>query len=339
MNGFERIMTAMRLGQPDRVPISEFLIDRKVYRHFFPDAESQMELEIAWDMDAVGCGAEFFVTEEINKNEFVDEWGVRYKRNEEHVAHPVKGCIFNREDLKKYTPPDPEHPGRLGRLPELVSRFKGGKAIIFRHRAAFMWSCYLMGMDEMLMNFILEPQLCHDLMDLVLDANIRVVRRAVRAGADIVVLGDDYAHNSGPMMSPEVFAEFILPRLQKMVDAIHEEGAMVIKHTDGNIMKIIEPIINTGIDGLNPLEPTAGMDIGVIKRLYGDRVCLWGNIDCGDLLSHGTRDQVEQAVIKCIKDAGNGGGFVLSSSNSIHSSVNPWNFRAMVEAGKKYGEY
>jgi uroporphyrinogen decarboxylase len=113
----------------------------------------------------------------------------------------------------------------------------------------------------------------------------------------------------------------------------------VIKHSDGNIWSILDMIIEAGADAINPLEPVAGMDIAGVKKEYGARVCLVGNIDCGALLSNGTEQEVEIAVRQCIADADAGGGFMLSSSNSIHSSVKPENFVAMVRAGKKYGSY
>ena len=141
------------------------------------------------------------------------------------------------------------------------------------------------------------------------------------------------------MMSPTHFEEFVLPRMKKAVDAIHEEGALCIKHTDGNLWPILDMLVDSGIDAINPLEPVAGMDIGEVKAAYGDRVCLMGNIDCGELLSHGTVTQVEEAVRECIAAAAPGGGFILSSSNSIHSSVDPDNYLAMVQAGKKFGAY
>jgi uroporphyrinogen decarboxylase len=98
-------------------------------------------------------------------------------------------------------------------------------------------------------------------------------------------------------------------------------------------------IVDTGVDALNPIEPVAGMDIAEVKAQFGDRICLVGNIDCGELLSHGSVEQVELAVRKCIADAAPGGGFILSSSNSIHSSVNPKNFLAMIQTGRQYGTY
>ena len=140
-------------------------------------------------------------------------------------------------------------------------------------------------------------------------------------------------------MSPELFNKMILPRLKRIVTVIHEEGALVIKHTDGNIYPILEPIVSCGADGLNPIEPAAGMDLATTKKLVGDKIALVGNIDCGQLLPHGTVQEVREAVHKCIADAGQGGGYLLCSSNSIHSSCKAENFVAMVKAGLEFGHY
>ncbi|MBU4366232.1 MAG: uroporphyrinogen decarboxylase family protein, partial [Kiritimatiellae bacterium] len=222
---------------------------------------------------------------------------------------------------------------------ELVHRYKGHRAICFHHRAAFMWSAYLMGMDNILADFLLEPEKVEIVLDKVLKTNIAVIRRAIRAGAEIIVLGDDYAHNLGPMMSSELFRHFLLPRLKKMVEAIHEEGALCIKHSDGNIYPLLEMIVSAGPDGINPIEPAAGMDLKTVKHLVGDQVCLVGNIDCAYLLPFGTPAQARDTVRQAIADAGTGGGFILSSSNSIHSTCRPENVMAMVRAGHEFGAY
>ena len=134
-----------------------------------------------------------------------------------------------------------------------------------------------------------------------------------------------------------MFAHFLLPRLKRMVNLIHEEGALCVKHSDGNLYPILEMIVSAQPDGLNPVEPVAGMTLRRTKQLVGDRVCLVGNIDCAHLLPHGTPEEVRDAVRTAIADAATGGGFVLSSSNSIHSSCNPQNFVAMVRAAQELG--
>jgi uroporphyrinogen decarboxylase len=290
-------------------------------------------------MDSVGCGASFEKVREGPDGSYVDEWGVTYKSNAEVVAHPICGPIKTLADARAYTAPPPDAPHRLGSLAELVERYKGKRAIFFHHRAAFMWAAYLMGIDSILMNFLAEPETVEITMDKVLRCNMAIVRRAIRAGAEVIILGDDYASNHGPMMSPATFAHFILPRLKKMIDMIHDEGALCIKHTDGNIYAIMDMIIAAGPDALNPIEPLAGMELKKVKQLVGEKACLMGNIDCGRLLPHGTAEEVRQTVRQAIVDAGSGGGYIVSSSNSFHSSCQPGNLVAMVEAVKEFGNY
>jgi uroporphyrinogen decarboxylase len=339
MNSYQRFMTALDRRQPDRVPIVEWSISPKVYQALCPQAREQADFEDAMDFDGVSTGFQFDKVREFADGSYVDEWGVTFKPSPEMIDHPLRGPIQSKDDLKEYTPPDPDAPHRLGRLPELVARFKGKRAVLFRHRAAFMWSVFLRGFENLLMDFLLDPEFAHELMEKVLAMSLRVARNALRAGADAIVIADDYAGNSGPFFSPAVAREFVIPRLKRMVDAIHEEGGKAIKHSDGNLWPILDPIVATGIDGLNPIEPLAGMEIGEVKRQYGSRICLIGNIDCGHLLPHGNVEEVEAAVKDCIARAATGGGLILSSSNSIHSSVNPENYRAMIAAARKYGRY
>ena len=189
------------------------------------------------------------------------------------------------------------------------------------------------------MDMVERPKFVHELIEVALSYDIPAMVRMVKAGVDVVVFGDDYADKNSTMMSPKHFKEFILPGLKRCVDAAHEAGAYVVKHTDGNIMGIIDMIIDTGIDGLNPLEPQAGMDIGLVKEKYGDRIALVGNIDCGYILSQAPVEEVRKVTRETIEIAKPGGGYCLSSSNSIHSSVKPENLLAMVETLRECGGY
>jgi len=333
----KRVQLALQGHRPDRVPILEFIIDEKVWRALEPDAIDMADAMDRMGYDGVGCGAKFDRIEEFPDGSYRDEWGVTYKPGTEAVDHPVSGPISSMADAEAYEPPDPEAPGRLGKLPGIVERFKGKRAICFHHRAAFMWSAYLMGIENLLIALISEPELAVTVLDKVLAANMAVVRRAIRTGAEVIILGDDYAANTAPLFSPGIFREFIAPRLTAMIRMIHDEGAQVIKHSDGNLYPILDDIVACGADGLNPIEPVAGMTLTEARRRVGPALCLCGNIDCGELLSRGTPEAVSAAVKQAIHDGAAQGPFILSSSNSIHSSCNPANVRAMLEAGRTFG--
>jgi uroporphyrinogen decarboxylase len=98
-------------------------------------------------------------------------------------------------------------------------------------------------------------------------------------------------------------------------------------------------LISTGIDCLDPIDPGAGMDLAFIKEKYGKSICLKGNVDCAYLLTNGTVEETVEAVKNCIKTGGPGSGYIISSSNSIHSSVNPENLKAMIETIHSYRNY
>jgi len=113
-----------------------------------------------------------------------------------------------------------------------------------------------------------------------------------------------------------------------------------IKHLDGNTTALLNILVDEiGIDGLHSIEPAAGMDIGLIKKKYGDRITLLGNIDCGNLLTFGIEQHVIDEVKNIIRAASPGGGHFFSSSNSIHSGISPRTFRTMMKAVKEFGQY
>ena len=149
-----------------------------------------------------------------------------------------------------------------------------------------------------------------------------------------------YSGTRGPLMSPKHFREFILPAIRAHSRACHRRGVPFIKHTDGNIKAIEEDfLINSEIDGYLGIEPGAGMNIGELKRKYGDRICLLGNVDSAHTLIYGTEEDVARETVEVIKAAAHGGGLVVASSNSIHLSVKPENFLTMIQTARKYGKY
>lgn len=160
----------------------------------------------------------------------------------------------------------------------------------------------------------------------------------VEAGANGIVIPDDMAFNTGTFLSPETLRELIFPYLKKEVEEIKKIGVPVILHTDGNVISVMDDIIDLGVDGLQALQPSAGMDIAEIKRRYGDKLCLFGNIDI-DLLGRGTPDDIERQVKRVIEVAAPGGGFILSSSNELGLETSASNACAMYTAGEKFGKY
>ena len=343
MNSLQRVTTALQRKQPDRVPFFECAIDERVMDAMLPGCDYFQFNE--WiGQDNVGLNRSSWSRDNVDiideeRGLFRDKWGVIRAFGPESTPAPVEGPIKTPEDLKTYQPPDPTADDVLGAIPQIVERYKGQKAITAICRDAFFNPAFLRDTQQFLIDMIERPSFVHELIDVALSYDIPAMVRMVQAGVDVVVFGDDYADKNSTLMSPKHFQEFILPGLKRCVDAAHDAGALVVKHTDGNIMGIIDMIIDTGIDALNPLEPQAGMDIGLIKQKYADRIAIVGNIDCGYLLSQAPTEEVRQVTRHTIEIAKPGGGYCLSSSNSIHSSVKPENLLAMVETLREFGTY
>jgi len=343
MNSRERVIAALQRRVPDRVPFFECVIDERVMQALLPEAD-YYEFNEWIGLDVASQNRSSWSRENVEmidqqRGLFRDKWGVIRAFGPESTPAPVEGPIKRPEDLKHYTPPDPTADDVLGHLPEVVERFRGRRAITAICRDAFFNPAFLRGTSQYLMDMVKNPRLVHELIDVCLSYDIPAMQRMVAAGCDVVIFGDDYADKNATLMSPKHFREFILPGLKRCVDAAHEAGAYVVKHTDGNIMGVLDMIVETGIDGLNPLEPQAGMDIRLIKHRYGDRIALVGNIDCGYLLSQAPAEEVRRVTRQTIEIAKPGGGYCLSSSNSIHSSVRPENLMAMVETLREWGGY
>jgi len=124
-----------------------------------------------------------------------------------------------------------------------------------------------------------------------------------------------------------------------MVSELRKTGVPVIMHSDGNINMFFDDLVRTDISGYHPVERSAGMKLGELKRRYGDRLTFLGNVDNKVTLVTGTSEQVEAEVKECIKAAAAGGRFILASDHSLHDDIPNKNVFALYDAGRRYGAY
>ena len=345
LTNVERIFKALDRQEPDMVPTLELGIDPKVRNAILPGAPYDDFVEYM-DLDA-GVYVEYYHELEQKRYEILDEakgiirdkWGIVKQFTAEVSPVPIQAPIKSEKDLDNYVPPDPDLPWKYEKLEAAVKRFKGQRAIISATLDVFHIVNELRGMANHFMDVIRNPNLIERLNEIVLDYNLRYIRNCIEVGADVIWITGDYATTIGPMMSPKHIERFAIGPLKAQVEECKRHGIRSMKHSDGNIWSLFDMIVATGVNGIHPIDPESGMDIGEVKAKYGDKVCLVGNIDCGFLLCGGTVEEVRQAVKECIRKAGVGGGFICTSSNTIISGTKPENYVAMVKAIKEYGRY
>ncbi|MGE5378264.1 MAG: uroporphyrinogen decarboxylase family protein [Bacteroidota bacterium] len=338
MTSEERVLCALQHQVPDRVPHFEWLVDRRVRDALRPNCGDHNDFAVQMGQDAVIVDP-IFKKERVGPVRWLSEWGYVSQDTAEEHGIEVESPIKTMADFERYTPPDPHEPWRFAPVEAAVQKYQGDKAVIVHLNDVFSLPRYLMGMQDLLMAILMEPELVKALVEMSVTINLELAKEIAARGAKIVYTGDDYAYNRGPLMSPKHFREFFYPGLCRVIGGYKELGLYVIKHTDGNLWPIIDMIIDSGIDCLDPIDPQAGMDLGEVKAKYGSRVALKGNVDCAQLMTFGTPDEVIEATRNALRKGMPGGGYILSSSNSIHSSVKPENYVAMLQAWREYGRY
>jgi len=185
---------------------------------------------------------------------------------------------------------------------------------------------------------MLSPEMVHGLARMTTDYNRAAIDMIAETRADGIIMNGDLASEMTTIMSPKHHREYIKPYHKEIVDHAHQKGLKIVKHSDGNLWPILDDLLEAGFDGLHPIQPQC-MDIGEVKAYLSGRMCVVGNIDCRELLESETEEEVERTVKETIEKAAPGGGYIISSSNSIHPNCRPENYLAMVRAAHRYGGY
>jgi uroporphyrinogen-III decarboxylase len=339
MTSRERLFAALEGRSPDRVPMMEMYIDPKIIHAICPGMSYEDFIDYA-DLDAVMCWT--MVEDPANrhwvdrqKGLWRDKWGALQIQTFDAMSVVTTPARIETEaDLTDYEPPDPARAPVLQQAKRLVERFKGKRAIVVIGEECFAPSQYLRaGLEPLMVDYVERPEFVKKLARIGVDYHVELYRKLIAEGVEVVLLGDDYAGKTGPFMSPGHFQQFILPGLQTVVRAVKDAGAYCIHHTDGDIWKILDLLVSTGLDALGPLEP-AYMRLDEVRRHTRGKVAVIGNVDV-DLLSRGSVAEVRAATRELLERVSPLGGHILSSGNTISSSVRPENFLAMLETVKQ----
>jgi hypothetical protein len=327
----QRIMAALNLQEPDKVPFADWTdpgIRQKLVRTLGYESLDDAQFHAKMGMDAICYVEDNYIAPQFCKKLF-DEHGVAHLQGE--------GLITNEKEYNEvFILTDPNQAGYFDKAKRYVDRFGGSDLAIFAAmRPGMMNTIFSMGLMGFSMALYGNVKLIETMLDRYIDWNIRVAEGLTAAGVDFLVCYDDIAFNSGPFFSPQVFREIFLPRMKRFA------GTLTIPwvyHSDGDLRILFDDLLSMGMNGFNPFQPDV-MDIFKYKKQYGDRLCLWGNIDLKYTLSGGTEAEVEAEVREKIKALAPGGGYILATSNSITDCCKVENILAMIQAKEKYGRY
>jgi len=275
---------------------------------------------------------EFQLTEELlgKKYHKGEDWLGKSKKEKEKMAKEnAELYVEVAEKLGYYAIMETYAPDLETRIETIkeIKKIAGEKYFLLAHGDA-TYGIPFRNVEEYCCNFLLKPDEMKENAKKAVKIALEEGKKLLENGLDGFALCSDYCDNRGLFLGPKIFKEFIYPYLCELVEGYKKMGAYVIKHTDGNIMylvdgrPVIEYLIDSGPHAIHSLDPTAGVDIREIREKYGNKVCLIGNVDC-TLLHRGTREDVRKSCEYALKygmpKKGNNpvGGYIYSTSNVV----------------------
>jgi uroporphyrinogen decarboxylase len=235
--------------------------------------------------------------------------------------------------------PNPDTVEETIRLIDLIREQSGDRYFLLRHGDATFWIPDGEHMTEFVYRLADEPQkVKREAAEWVKRTLDDAERYRKHGGLDGFGLCSVYCFNTGPFLGPAQFSEFIAPFLAELTRGYRDMGFYVIKHTDGNIMPILDQLVQTNPHALHSLDPQAGVDIAKVKRLCGDKLCLIGNVNCG-LLDTGSDAEVVESTRYALRHGMPGGGYIFSTSNCVYTGMRLERYELMLDVWRREGVY
>jgi uroporphyrinogen decarboxylase len=335
MNSRERVIKALNLEEPDRVPFMDF-VDTGVKQQIMGTEEiDEAKFSKKINMDAIyfaDYATPLFCKGHSKEASEPKAFGLTGET--EFIG---EGLIRTEKDLDKIVLPDPHDENFYDTAKQFMDKYHDEDLAIYAGLRPFGMfnTIYSMPMMDFAMALRDNLKLINIMMDIFIEWNLIVLEKIQSLGIDFITAYNDMAWKDGPLVSPQVFREVFLPKMKIVAKAIKIPWAF---HSDGDLTKVMEDLLTLGMNCMNPFEPPV-MDLKTAKEEWGNRICLWGNIDLVNTLPYGTVEEVEAEVKQRIKDAGAGGGYICATANSITGWCKIENIFAMTNAVKKYGNY
>ncbi len=282
-------------------------------------------------------GSDIGFFEDLGNDDFRDVFGVVWDRSiDKDIGNP-REALIKEPGLSGYSFPDPldtrffeDIPGKITAKPDLFRVFQIGFSLFER-----AWS--LRGMENLLMDFMVNPDFVHELLSAIADYNIAQLRKAMEYDIDAVYFGDDWGQQHGLIMGYDMWKEFLYPHLKRMYAAVHEGGKFVMIHSCGDVDELFDDLIGIGLNCFNPFQPEV-MDVKSLLKKYRGRLAFHGGLSMQQTLPFGTPQQVRKESLELL-ELGAEGGYIFSPSHDVEGDTSLENILTFVEVAHNQSEY
>jgi uroporphyrinogen decarboxylase len=340
----ERVLAAIAHTETDKVPKGEIYIEPNIankligknypldYQYF----DREKEVRELLHMDLVNLGewpSERIEADSDGNAIYRSVYGYDYKSTglSNHVVRPPISSI---EEAGKYPVPD---------INKITARdiadfaTKTDFFIFAQIGGPVSMANEMFGMQEYMMYCLTNAPEIRTIGERVMEFEIAKAKKFIDHGAEGIIITDDIAFNSGVFLPEETMEVIAYPLYETAVKEIRKyKDVPIFFHSDGKMDVVFPRIVKCGFNGIHSLQPSAGMDIGQLKKDYGDQVCLMGNIDLDHVMTFAKPDEVEKVVKETMDIAAPGGGYILSTCNTLIDAIPPENALAMYNYAENY---
>lgn len=355
MNNRENTLRALRREKPERLPFDFSLCPSQLdkfkqmtgktdYMEYFNFPFRYVELQPTTKLTDYSKYYRILPSN-VRPLSWNPEWGILATPCDtahfEHMLSPMQD-FETVDEIMNYPFPDFNQDYRWVGVKEQVDSMVRSDliAVAFMQMTIFEISWYLRGIENFLVDMIINEDLCIALLDRVTNLRCDMARRFAKAGVDILMLGDDVSTQETMMIAKPLWQKYLKGRLAEVIRSAKDVNPqiLVFYHGDGNLQEIIPDLIEIGVDILNPVQPEC-MDPVEIKRLYGDKLSFWGTIGTQSTMPYATPAEVKEVCRKMIETVGHNGGLLLAPTHLLEPEV-PWeNIEAFIQAVHEYGVY
>ncbi len=325
----ERVLAALSHRQPDKTP----------YHIVFTKQAHARMVEYCGDpafLDKIGNHFVILRAEqkgarvEVRPNIWTDQFGVLWDRSIDKDIGVVTEYKVTPDNVRDFPFPDPDEPTRFDALRTVRRDYPDQFVLVSHGFSLFERAWTLVGMENLLMAMIDQPEFVETLLDRILDFNLRLAENVCRHDVDAIMFGDDWGHQGGLITGGELWRRYIKPRIRRMYATVKAHGKLVFIHSCGKVQELFPELIECGLDVFNPMQPEV-MDVAEVKRQYGSSLSFYGGISTQRTLPFATPARTKDEVRRLLKVLGRDGGYVASPAHAIPADARPENIAAMIE--------